>query len=261
MKTCVTLALLSVGTLALGASVAVAQPVADAGIDRTVAADYHAGQYVQLKGQRSRPTTGLSYSWSVVSGGPVEWATPTTDMNPVGFFPLGTTTVQLTVKKGKQTSSDTVTITVLDQRYRSHVVSYRPWAHDLPQMSVDILAGIETILAKDPANPDLKIARDAAQTAAYYETVCYDVQFIDSVSGQTYNEITTQYYLVARAYQIQHHEGVAVHYYLGTGDTGSAEQQALMRKVIDAGKYDLEQGLARTDAPVEPAPYPTTPSL
>ncbi len=85
-------------------------PVADAGPDQTVEQTSHAGAQVTLDGSGSTDdglVQPLTYTWT--------WdGSSATGVSPSVTFPLGTTTVTLTVDDGEFTDSDTVDITVED---------------------------------------------------------------------------------------------------------------------------------------------------
>jgi streptogramin lyase len=84
-------------------------PVADAGPDQTVEQESYTGTEVTLDGSGSSDPDGdpLTYTWT--------WdSTSATGVNPIVTFPLGTTTVTLTVDDGELTDSDEVIITVED---------------------------------------------------------------------------------------------------------------------------------------------------
>ncbi|NHJ20927.1 MAG: hypothetical protein EAX91_08300 [Candidatus Lokiarchaeota archaeon] len=85
-------------------------PIADAGPDQTLEQTSHAGTEVYLDGSGSSDPDGdeLTYTWNWAGGS-------TTGMTPAPvIFPLGTTTVTLTVSDGIYTDSDTVDITIID---------------------------------------------------------------------------------------------------------------------------------------------------
>jgi hypothetical protein len=84
-------------------------PVADAGPDQTVELTSHAGAQVTLDGSGSSDPDGdpLTYQWTW-SGGSAN------DVKPTATFPLGKTTVTLTVSDGQVSDTDTVDINVVD---------------------------------------------------------------------------------------------------------------------------------------------------
>ncbi|PKP60125.1 MAG: hypothetical protein CVT89_00445 [Candidatus Altiarchaeales archaeon HGW-Altiarchaeales-2] len=84
-------------------------PIADAGPNQTVEQTSHAGAYVTLNGSGSYDPDGdnLTYNWTW-TGGSVSGVTPTVT------FPLGITTVTLTVYDWQFYDNDTVNITVQD---------------------------------------------------------------------------------------------------------------------------------------------------
>lgn len=85
-------------------------PIAFAGPDQVIECAGPSGASVTLNGSASSDPEGdpLTYSWTW-SGGSAE------GVNPTVSFPLGTTTVTLTVSDGKDTATDTVNITVQDK--------------------------------------------------------------------------------------------------------------------------------------------------
>jgi hypothetical protein len=85
-------------------------PIADAGPNQTVEQTSHAGADVTLDAFGSSDPDGdpLTYSWSWAGGGSA------TGVSPTATFPLGTTTVTLTVNDGILTATDEVDITVVD---------------------------------------------------------------------------------------------------------------------------------------------------
>lgn len=84
-------------------------PVADAGSDVTVEQTSHAGAEVTLDGSGSYDPDGdsLTYLWAWIGGS-------ATGVSPSATFPLGTTTVTLTVDDGMFSDTDTADITVVD---------------------------------------------------------------------------------------------------------------------------------------------------
>jgi hypothetical protein len=84
-------------------------PVADAGDDQTLEQTSYTGADVTLDGSGSYDPDGdpLTYDWTWDGGS-------ATGVNPTLTFPLGTTTVTLTVSDGTYSDSDTVDITVQD---------------------------------------------------------------------------------------------------------------------------------------------------
>jgi hypothetical protein len=84
-------------------------PIADAGPDQTVEQISSAGADVTLDGSGSYDPDNdpLTYDWTWDSGS-------ATGVNPIVTFPLGTTTITLTVSDGTYTDSDTVDITIVD---------------------------------------------------------------------------------------------------------------------------------------------------
>ncbi|MHC4791328.1 MAG: HYR domain-containing protein [Planctomycetota bacterium] len=85
-------------------------PVADAGDDQTVEQASYEGTQVTLDSSGSTDdglTQPLTYAWTWTDGSAA-------GVSPSAIFPLGTTTVTLTVDDGEFTDSDTVIITVVD---------------------------------------------------------------------------------------------------------------------------------------------------
>lgn len=89
--------------------IAILVPVADAGPDQTVENTSSAGADVTLDGSGSYDPDNdpLTYDWTWDGGS-------ATGVNPIATFPLGTTTVTLTVSDGIYSDSDTVDITVVN---------------------------------------------------------------------------------------------------------------------------------------------------
>ena len=87
-------------------------PVADAGADQTVECTSAGTTAVSLNGTGSTDPDGdsLTYSWSA----PGVVFNNASSATPTGNFPIGTTTVTLTVSDGIAQDSDTVVITVQD---------------------------------------------------------------------------------------------------------------------------------------------------
>jgi hypothetical protein len=84
-------------------------PVADAGPDQTVEQSSYAGADVTLDGSGSSDPDGdpLTYQWT--------WdGSSASGVNPTATFPLGSTTVTLTVSDGELSDTDTVAIEVVD---------------------------------------------------------------------------------------------------------------------------------------------------
>ena len=85
-------------------------PVADAGPDQTVEQESYAGTEVTLDGSGSSDdglVQPLTYTWTWAGGS-------ASDVNPSVIFPLGMTTVTLTVSDGELSDTDIVDITVED---------------------------------------------------------------------------------------------------------------------------------------------------
>jgi hypothetical protein len=103
---------LAISTLLIIAPVSAisSPPIADAGPDQIVEQTSHAGADVTLDASGSSDPDGdpLTYSWSWTGGGSA------TGVNPTATFPLGTTTVTLTVDDGILADTDEVDITVVD---------------------------------------------------------------------------------------------------------------------------------------------------
>jgi len=87
-------------------------PVANAGPDAEVECDSHSGTSVTLDGTGSSDVDGdpLTYSWSA-SG--ITFDDPTS-ATPTATFPLGATSVELTVSDGDGEDTDWVVVTVVD---------------------------------------------------------------------------------------------------------------------------------------------------
>lgn len=84
-------------------------PVADAGPDQTVEQSSYAGAEVTLDGSGSSDPDGdaLTYEWT--------WdSSSASGVSPTATFPLGLTTVTLTVSDGELSDADTVDINVVD---------------------------------------------------------------------------------------------------------------------------------------------------
>ena len=84
-------------------------PIADAGPDQTVEQTGYAGADVALDGSGSYDPDSdpLTYDWTWTGGSAI-------GVSPTVMFPLGTTTVTLTVSDGTYNDSDTVNITIVD---------------------------------------------------------------------------------------------------------------------------------------------------
>ena len=296
MRSCKVLALASVATLALGASVAVAEPFAEAGNSRTVTAYNHAGEFVQLRGGQSTGD-GLTFSWkqvdfvgptpetpfawyepfstsdnpeqviwipsgewvpNEVAGEPDVWDADetATSMWPVAFFPIGVTTVELTVTDANNaTAVDTVVITVRDRRLFSYVSYYRPWASDLPLLTERIVTDCDALAGLEPGNGNFQTALSLATTAKFYDEYCTSLRFyylLDAETGEPnfsyYEAVVNDQYLRARQIQVEHHEGVAFYVYFGKGKKWSLREKRTFENALDAagiGEYDFEQGTAR----------------
>lgn len=119
-------------------------PVADAGPDQTVEQESYAGTEVTLDGSGStddglmRP---LTYAWTWTGGSAA-------GVSPSVTFPLGTTTVTLTVDDGEFTDSDTVDITVVDTTPPEVACSVNPevlWPPNHRMVLVNVLIEAEDI--------------------------------------------------------------------------------------------------------------------
>lgn len=89
-------------------------PVADAGADQEVDCSSSAGAAVMLDGTLSSDPDEddvLTYLWSAPDG--VVFDDPTSP-TPTAMFPIGVTSVTLTVSDSAETASDTVEVTVID---------------------------------------------------------------------------------------------------------------------------------------------------
>jgi len=99
----------NVATVSITVNMVNDPPVASAGPDQTVEQSSYAGAEVTLNGSGSSDPDGdpLTYEWtwdgSLASGA-----------NPTATFPLGSTTVTLTVSDGELSDTDTVEINVVD---------------------------------------------------------------------------------------------------------------------------------------------------
>jgi hypothetical protein len=124
-------------------------PTANAGPDQTVEQDSHDGTLVTLDGSGSTDDgleQPLTYIWTWTDGS-------VTGVSPSTTFPLGTTTVTLTVDDGEFTDSDTVDISVVDTtRPTINNVSASPdllWPPNHRMVEVTVTVDCEDIC--DPA--------------------------------------------------------------------------------------------------------------
>ncbi|MFC1634239.1 hypothetical protein ACFL5Z_05305 [Planctomycetota bacterium] len=120
-------------------------PVADAGSDQTVEQESHEGTLVTLDGSLSTDDgwmQPLTYTWTWTGGS-------ATGVSPTVTFPLGTTTVTLTVDDGQYSDTDIVDITVQDTTDPvSTIISVNPeelWAPNHKMIPVIVLIGAEDI--------------------------------------------------------------------------------------------------------------------
>lgn len=100
------------GIYAVGYATSNSPPVADVGPDQAVEQESYEGTEVTLDGSGSNDDgqlQPLTYTWTWAVGS-------TTGVNPTVIFPLGTTTVTLTVYDGEFSDTDPVEITVVDTR-------------------------------------------------------------------------------------------------------------------------------------------------
>lgn len=123
-------------------------PVADAGPDQTVEQTSPAGAEATLNGSGSYdPDLGpqpLTYSWSWAGG-------MANGVSPTVLFPPGTTEVTLTVSDGQFTSTDTVSVTVVDTTPPSVVMVNPPSGYALQDgvtfiaAATDIGSGVNSV--------------------------------------------------------------------------------------------------------------------
>lgn len=127
--------------------------IANAGPDTTVECTGEgAGTPVRLDGTRSSPAP-LAFYWSA-SG--VTFDDPTSP-TPVGLFPLGSTTVTLTVTKDGQSVQDIVVVTVVDTSPPTLTVTLSPASLWPPNHKLaDVHADVRAVDACDP-RPTVKL--------------------------------------------------------------------------------------------------------
>ncbi|MEO6462044.1 MAG: S8 family serine peptidase, partial [Candidatus Eisenbacteria bacterium] len=125
-------------------------PVANAGPDTTVECTGSAGTPVTLNGLRSSDPEGdaLTYSWSATG---ITFDDPAS-ATPTGSFPLGATTVTLTVSDGTASDDDQVVVTIADTTPPVITVTLDPAALWPPNHKLaDIHA---TVLVTDACDAD-----------------------------------------------------------------------------------------------------------
>ena len=125
-------------------------PVANAGPDQTVECASHAGSVVALDGTGSSDPDGdmITYLWTAPG---IVFDDPTS-ATPTASFPLGSTTVTLTVSDGKLDDSDTMTVVVEDTTDPTIDVAVNPNSLWPPNHKMRDIAA--TVLVTDTCDPN-----------------------------------------------------------------------------------------------------------
>jgi len=123
-------------------------PVADAGHAQTVEQSSYEGAEVALDGSGSYDPDGdeLTYEWTWVGG-------LASSVNPTPVFPLGTTTVTLSVSDGQLSDTDTMDVTVVDTTPPEISVSVSPdtlWPPNHKMVEITATVTVKDICDTNP---------------------------------------------------------------------------------------------------------------
>jgi hypothetical protein len=156
-------------------------PVADAGKDLEVHCTSPAGAAVQLDGTASFDPDGdmLSWLWSAPKG--VVFDDATSPM-PKATFPIGVSTVMLTVSDSAETSSDSVEIMVFDDVLPS--VSIKPSLSDLwpPNHRIEDV-GVSIPASDDCTAPGALVLQSVKVSSSEPDDSTEDAEFVGDVAG------------------------------------------------------------------------------
>jgi hypothetical protein len=157
-------------------------PVADAGQEQELDCTSSAGAAVTLDGTLSSDPNEndvLTYLWSAPDGIVFDDETSPT---PTATFPIGVTSVTLTVSDSAETSSDTVDITVIDDVLPS--VAIAPSLGNLwpPNQRIEVI-GVSIPASDDCSAPDSLVLQSVEVSSNEADDSTDDGDFVGDVAG------------------------------------------------------------------------------